>query len=152
MGIWGKKREERDSTWMCEIEIEIERERERERWSLVHTHECSRQQASNTGVCVCVLWWIGRKRSDDCGWFIGTPVFGGFSHWNRNSFLGAHDGAWLWLWLWLLAKSSNPVECGLWVFSAALFFVVLLCLVGVGRSLWLWCHSTRLLFNFFFFI
>ena len=94
------------------------------------------QQHGCVRVCVCVV--MDGKENIRRLWLIyRNPRFWGFSHWNRNSFLGAHDGAWLWLWLWLLAKSSNPVECGLWVFSAALFFVVLLGLVGVGTSLWL---------------
>ena len=121
---------------MCEIEIEIERERERDGVSYTRTSVQGSKPATRVCACVCVCVVMDWKEKIRRLWLIyRNPRFWGFSHWNRNGFLGAHDGAWL--WLWLLAKSSNPVECGLWVFSAALFFVVLLCLVGVGRSLWL---------------
>ena len=61
--------------------------RERDRDGVSYTR--TSVQGSNTSVCVVMDWKEKIRRL----WLVyRNPRFWGFSHWNRNSFLGAHDG------------------------------------------------------------
>ena len=133
---------------MCEIEIEIERER----WSLVHTHECSRQQASNTGVCVCVCCDGLEGKDQTTVVDLSEPPFLGVFHIGigivslvRTTGLGFGFG----FGFWLKARTLWSVVCG----SFLLLCFLLCCCVWLASVGLCGCDVTQQdCFLIFFFL